>query len=69
LTWCYGLLGLAAHNATPAAADDWLQAAAGRTLAREPSSYHLALLALAALGDTCPLLPPVTVRRNEPALP
>lgn len=65
---CYGLLGLAAQEATPAAADAWLQAAAARTLAREPSSYHLALLALAALGDECPLLPPATIGHSEPAL-
>jgi hypothetical protein len=52
----YGLLGLAAHGAYPAQAQQWLDAAAQRTLAREPSSYKLALLALAALGDKCPLV-------------
>lgn len=53
---CYGLLGLAAQGAFPAGADDWLQAAAQRTLARGGSSYQLALLALASLGPTCPLI-------------
>ncbi len=66
---CYGLMGLAAHDALPAESDDWLQAAAGRSLARDASSYHLALLALAALGNDCPLLPPKTAGRSQPALP
>ena len=53
---CYGLLGLAAHNAFPPDAHDWLAAAAHRTLARDASSYKLALIALAALGPECPLV-------------
>jgi hypothetical protein len=53
---CYGLLGLAAQGAFPAEADAWLQAAADRTLARDPSSYKLALVALASLGPDCPLI-------------
>ncbi len=53
---CYGLLGLAAQNAFPPEAHDWLAAAAHRTLARDASSYKLALLALAALGPECPLV-------------
>lgn len=54
---CYSLLGLAAWQRVPAQADEWLAAAAGRTLSRDPSSYKLALLALAALGADCPLIP------------
>jgi hypothetical protein len=53
---CYGLLGLAAQGALPADANDWLQAAAKRTLARDPAAYTLALLALASLGPDCPLI-------------
>lgn len=53
---CYGLLGLAAQGAFPEQGNDWLQAAAERTLARGASSYKLALLALAALGPACPLI-------------
>ena len=52
----YGLLGLAAHDAYPPQAQQWLDAAAQRTLARDASSYKLALLALAALGRDCPLV-------------
>jgi hypothetical protein len=54
---CYALLGLAAHDRLPKAADAWLAAAARRTLSRGPSSYKLALLALAALGTSCSLIP------------
>ncbi len=53
---CYGLLGLAAQGAFPERADDFLQAAAQRTLARDASSYKMALLALAAQGPECPLI-------------
>jgi hypothetical protein len=52
----YGLLGLAAQGAYPQQAHQWLAAAAHRTLARDASSYKLALLALAALGPECPLV-------------
>ncbi len=54
---CYGLLGLAAQGRLPDGADDWLSVAGRRTLARDASSYTLALLALAALGTACPLIP------------
>jgi hypothetical protein len=66
---CYGLLGLAAQEALPSASDEWLQAAAGRTLARDASSYPLALLALAALGNACPLIPEKAPARTEVLLP
>ncbi len=52
----YGVLGLAAQDALPPAADDWLQAAAQRSLERRAPTYKLALLALAALGRQCPLI-------------
>ncbi|MGD9644122.1 MAG: prenyltransferase/squalene oxidase repeat-containing protein [Pirellulales bacterium] len=52
---CYGLLGLAAQGEFPEHAGDWLAAAGRRTLARDPSAYKLALLALAAQGPLCPL--------------
>jgi hypothetical protein len=61
---CYGLLGLAAQDAFPSEAHDWLQAATGRTLKRDPSGYKLALLALASLGTSCPLI--ARVRSLEP---
>jgi hypothetical protein len=59
---CYGLLGLAGQQSLPPSADEWLSAASRRTLARGPSSYKLALLALAALGLSCPLIPATRLR-------
>lgn len=53
----YGLLGLAAQGRWPNEADRWLEAASRRTLRRDPSTFKLALLALAALGPACPLIP------------
>jgi hypothetical protein len=53
---CYGLLGLAAQDAFPPQARDWLEAATHRTLDRDPSAYKLALVALASLGTNCPLI-------------
>lgn len=50
----YGVIGLAAHDAAPAEADVWLKAASRRT-GREAAPYKRALLALAALGDDCPV--------------
>ena len=71
---CYGLLGLAAQNAFPADAQQWLDATAHRTLRREPSAYKLALLALAALGPDCPLvsdawntMPPELAQEMQPS--
>lgn len=52
----YGLLALAAHRVYPPQAQQWLDAAAQRSLARDASSYKLALLALASLGTECPLV-------------
>ncbi len=54
---CYALLGLAAHHRLPADYRPWLAAASRRTLARDAGGYKLALLALASLGDACPLIP------------
>jgi hypothetical protein len=54
---CYAVLGLAAHQRLPADYEHWLSAASRRTLARDAASYKLALLALASLGDACPLIP------------
>ena len=45
---CYGLIGLAAHDQLPPDADDMLQAAVRRTLARDRACYQLGLVALAA---------------------
>jgi len=56
---CYGLLGLAAQDRWPADAREWLAVAGRRTLARDPSGYKLALLALAWLGPSCPLIPSI----------
>ncbi len=61
----YALLGLAAQGREPDAADAFLAAAARRVLDADPSAHKLALLALAALGSQCPLVPATTgsVRR------
>jgi hypothetical protein len=53
---CHGLMGLAAQNCLPSRANDFLAAAALRTLTRDPSGYRLALLALVSLGQDCPLI-------------
>jgi hypothetical protein len=45
---CYGLLGLAAHNRSPAGRRAWLERAYHGALQRRGSCYKLALLALAA---------------------
>jgi hypothetical protein len=45
---CYALMGLAGHGIRPTAAEGWLSAAYGRTMAHGGSPYHLALLVLAA---------------------
>jgi hypothetical protein len=58
----YALLGLAAHGRPTSQFEPWLERAARRTLARDPSAYKLALLALAALGDDCPLILRTEVR-------
>ncbi len=61
----YGLLGLTAHERAPQNAQAWLEIAYRRTIGREPAPYRLALLALAALGDRCPLIP-IAATRPEP---
>jgi hypothetical protein len=53
---CWAVMGLTAHGRRPAAADEWLATAWRRTLARDRSPYKLALLALAASSDRCPLM-------------
>jgi hypothetical protein len=45
---CYAIMGLAGHGIQPPATDAWLSAAYRRTMARDGSPYHLALLVLAA---------------------
>ncbi len=52
----YALLGLAAHGRMPAGIEAWLAAAAAQTLRRGASPPRRALLALAALGEACPLI-------------
>jgi hypothetical protein len=47
---CWGLLGLAAHDATPPEADAWLEAASRRVMQKDGSPYKAALIALAAKG-------------------
>jgi hypothetical protein len=59
----YALLGLAAHGRYPADAQELLEHAASRTLRRDASPYKLALLALAALGEGCPLIPRFTAAK------
>ncbi len=56
LSLCYGLLGLAARDAYPVEAQEWLDAAAQRTLGTDPAGHKLALLALASQGPACPLV-------------
>ncbi|HEV7224693.1 MAG TPA: hypothetical protein VGN42_18425 [Pirellulales bacterium] len=55
MSLAYGLIGLAAHDRTPRAAEAWLESAAGRG-GREAAPYKHALLALAALKGECPLI-------------
>jgi hypothetical protein len=52
----YGLMGLAAHGRLPKAPDAWLAQAAERTRRLATSWPRLSLLALAALGESCPLI-------------
>ncbi len=66
LSLCYGLLGLAAQGAIPTKRDEWLAAAAHRTLARDPASHKLALLALASQGPSCPL---ISQKRSRAEIP
>jgi hypothetical protein len=54
MSLAYGLIGLAAHDRTPPAADDWLEAAAQRS-GREAAPWKRTLVALAALKSDCPL--------------
>ncbi len=56
---CYALMGLAAWQRVPAGADQWLSRAGQRVLNRDAAGYKLALLALAAMGRQCPLIPRV----------
>lgn len=56
ISLAFGLLGLAAHDRTPASATDWLCAAAERTLADGKEPIRLAALALAAPLENSPLL-------------
>jgi hypothetical protein len=54
-TLCYGLLGLAAHDRSPAERHAWLENAYRRCIEHDGSCYKLALLALAA-ADQYPFL-------------
>ena len=62
LSLAYGLIGLAAHDRLPAAADAWLASAAARG-GREATPFKRALVALAILKTDCPLLTPSTKKR------
>jgi hypothetical protein len=52
----YGLLGLTAHHRRPDAATQWLDATYRRTVKRDAAPLALALLVLAAQGNSCPLI-------------
>ena len=52
----YAVLGLAAHGRMPPNIEDRLASAAEQTLRRGASPPRRALLALAALGEACPLI-------------
>lgn len=54
ISLAYGLIGLAAHDRTPPAAEAWLEAASRRS-GRESAPFKRALVALAALKADCPL--------------
>jgi len=56
ISLCYGLLGLAAHGERPKQAGAWLEGAYRRVSQRDKSPHKLAILALAALETTCPLI-------------
>jgi hypothetical protein len=56
----YGVLGLAAHSRVLPDTDQWLTSGFSRAYQRK-SSLELALLALAALKQDCPLISHVTV--------
>lgn len=64
MSLAYGLIGLAAHDRTPRAADDWLEAASQRS-GREAAPFKQALLALAALKSDCPLISRKPVSRLD----
>ncbi len=64
---CYALLGLAAHGRRPPSSERQLAAAAERTLARAPSTYRLALLALAAGHGAVSLVPGTHDAAIQPA--
>lgn len=66
ISLCWSLLGLAAHDRTPTAADEWIAAAYERVCAKDESPYKLALLAHAALGRNSPLRTLVTERLAPP---
>ncbi|MBL8830040.1 MAG: hypothetical protein JNM18_23880, partial [Planctomycetaceae bacterium] len=52
----YALFGLATQQRFPAQAQEWLAQALARSEKRERSAYRLALVALAALGEKCPMI-------------
>ena len=52
----FGLLGLSAHGRFPKSSGDWIRAAYHRTMARDKSPYKLAMLALAGLRESSPLI-------------
>lgn len=56
----YGILGLSAHGRELPRSDEWLANAFARAYRRE-SSLELALLALAALKEDCPLITQIAV--------
>ena len=52
----YGVMGCQAHDAAPPQSMDWLEAAYHRVNDSSHTAVQLALLALAASGDDCPLV-------------
>lgn len=52
----YGILGLAACNRVPAAADQWLASAYQRLTSRDADPWRLALLVLAEAGADAPVI-------------
>jgi hypothetical protein len=67
MSLAYSLIGLAAHDRTPRAAEAWLESAAGRG-GREAAPYKRALVALAALEGECPLVHATSKKLNSSVL-
>jgi hypothetical protein len=62
---CFAVLALAAWKRDQTDDDELLARTAERVLKRDPSTYKLSLLALAAQGRDCPLIVPIRPTAND----